>query len=83
MTLIKVNCPSDYVYVYILLDEKINKYRFVNVTKGYIYECAFDSVEDALADLKKYIDEGKVLSYNILIDEETKLRDDETTEIHE
>ena len=65
MKKIIVNRPDDTVEVSIIIDEATNKYRFVNITKGHICKCQFDSIEAAISDLEQYIKKGKVLSYEI------------------
>lgn len=38
----------------VFLDKKLNKYRYINLTKGHICKCTFDSTLEALRDLRKY-----------------------------
>lgn len=40
--------------VTILPHKDTGKYSYVNMTKGHICPCQFDSVEDALKDLENY-----------------------------
>lgn len=40
--------------VAILRDKSSDKYRYVNLTKGHICKCSFDSREEALLDLLNY-----------------------------
>lgn len=54
---------NDDVVVFVMLNRVDNKYHFVNLTKGHICECAFDTVEDALEDMEKLKNEGKILEY--------------------
>lgn len=51
------------VTVSILRDKRDNKYRFVNLTKGHICECGFDTIEDALHDMNEKIKNGDVIDY--------------------
>lgn len=44
--------PDCEVYI---LPNKEGLYQFVNITKGYICPCQFYTIEDAMEDLKKYI----------------------------
>ena len=44
----KVNIVS------ILPHKNIDKYSYINMTKGHICPCQFNSIEDALNDLKNY-----------------------------
>ena len=45
---------TDTVDVRILPHKLTGKYSYVNLTKGHICPCLFDSIEDALADLNTY-----------------------------
>lgn len=58
-----VRRPEDDVVVSVMLNRADNKYHFVNLTKGHICACAFDTVEDALEDMEKLKSEGKILEY--------------------
>lgn len=40
--------------VTILPHKDTGKYSYVNMTKGHVCPCQFDSVEDALKDLENY-----------------------------
>ena len=40
--------------VSILPYKNTDKYSYINITKGHICPCQFNSIEDALNDLKKY-----------------------------
>lgn len=40
-------------------------WSFVNLTKGHICPCKFNSIEEAILDLEKYVKNGKVLKYYI------------------
>lgn len=45
--------PNGELYEVLILPYKgTNKYSFVNLTKGHICSCTFDSVEDAIFDLE-------------------------------
>lgn len=55
--------PKDNVEVAIMRNESDNTYSFVNLTKGHICTCRFSSVEEALADMDKQIEAGKVIVY--------------------
>ena len=60
---------EDGVYDVMLLRHKIeNKWSFVNLTKGHICPCKFNSVEDAVVDLKNYINKGKIIKYLVVED---------------
>jgi hypothetical protein len=52
--------------VLILRHKEEGKFSYVNLTKGHICPCKFDSIEEALKDLDNYIKNGKVEKYYIL-----------------
>lgn len=55
---------NDGVFDILLLKHKTyNGYSFVNLTKGHICPCVFKSEEEALADLEKYKQSGKIINY--------------------
>ena len=57
----------DGVFDILLLKHKTyNGYSFVNLTKGHICPCVFKSEEEALADLEKYNQSGKIINYETL-----------------
>lgn len=57
----------DGVFEVLLLRHKgTETYSFVNVTKGHICPCVFNSEIEALSDLDKYRINGKIKSYKIL-----------------
>lgn len=58
-----VQRPHDWCEVEIWFDEATNKWCFVNMTKGHVCACRFDTVEDALKDLEQQKQEGKVIRY--------------------
>lgn len=62
----KVTRPDDTIDVIIMKHKLENKWSFVNLTKGHICPCKFNSIEEAIADLDSYIEKGKVLKYKIL-----------------
>lgn len=64
MILYSVTRPKNTVIVAIMYNLSDNKYHFVNLAKGHICSCAFDSVEDAVKDLDSNVVNGKVLYYN-------------------
>ena len=51
------------VIVSIMRNKSDNTYSFVNLTKGHICSCKFDSVEDAVKDMDEKILNGKVTGY--------------------
>jgi hypothetical protein len=40
-----------------------NTYSFVNLTKGHICPCRFDSIEDAVKDMDEKILNGEIVEY--------------------
>lgn len=51
------------VIVSIMFSRHSGKYHFVNLTKGHICSCAFDSVNDAIGDMKKKKDNAEIVDY--------------------
>lgn len=45
--------------VLLLLDKKTNKYAFVNVSKGHVCECRFNTQNEAMNDLKMRCEDPK------------------------
>lgn len=58
-----VQRPHDWCEVEIWLDKATDKWCFVNMTRGHVCACRFDTVEDALKDLEQQKQEGKVIRY--------------------
>jgi len=58
-----VTRPKDTVEVAIMLHKNTGKYSFVNLTKGHICLCKFDSHAKALQDMEDQIRLGKVINY--------------------
>lgn len=48
------NPQQPFLIVGIFLDKESNKFRYVNITKGHICHCQFDTKLDALKDLLNY-----------------------------
>lgn len=44
--------PTGNIIVAIIPSRQDGKFHFVNLTKGHICECGFDSVEDAIKDME-------------------------------
>lgn len=40
-----------------------NTYSFVNITKWHICPCRFPSIHDAVADMDRLKEEGKIIRY--------------------
>lgn len=66
MTRYIVKRPKDTVEVWILPNKDGSGYQYVNLTKGHICPCKFDTEQEAVTDLKKEIVRGKVLSFEKL-----------------
>lgn len=61
-----VERPTDSVVVSILKNKDDGTYSFVNLTKGHICTCRFNSEEEAIADMDSLIEQGKIIRYNLL-----------------
>lgn len=51
------------VIVSIMRNKSDNTYSFVNLTKGHICPCRFDSIEDAVKDMDEKILNGDIVKY--------------------
>lgn len=51
------------VIVSIMFNRVDKAYHFVNLTKGHICECAFESVMQAVEDMKKKKDCGEIIDF--------------------
>ena len=60
--------PKDTVIVLIMKHKTKNTYSYVNLTKGHICPCEFASVEEAIKDMDKLKEIGKLISYRRLYD---------------
>ena len=65
MIKIYVNRPKGDVEVAIMFDRNTEKYCFVNLTKGHVCKCRFNSYEEAIQDLENEISLGNVNFYTI------------------
>lgn len=65
MIKIYVNRPKGDVEVTIMFDRNTEKYCFVNLTKGHVCKCRFNSYEEAIQDLENEISLGNVNFYTI------------------
>lgn len=54
---------EDDVVVTILKNKTDNTFSFVNLTKEHICPCRFKSVKDAIADMERQKEEGKIIRY--------------------
>ena len=66
LNLYSVTRPKDTVIVAIMLNEQDNKYHYVNLSHNHICSCAFDSIQDAIADMNNKIATDDVLYYHKL-----------------
>ena len=51
-------------YVSIFKNKEDGTYSFINLTKGHICKCKFDSIEAALADIDDRVSKGLIKSYS-------------------
>lgn len=58
-----VKRKSGNVMVSIMRNKSDNTYSFVNLTKGHICSCRFDSIEDAVKDMDEKILNGEISGY--------------------
>lgn len=63
MTRYLVKRPKDTVEVLILPNKDGSGYQYINLSKGHICPCKFATQKEAVADLFKEIDKGKVISF--------------------
>lgn len=54
---------KDLCEVYILPHKETGKYSFVNITKGHICPCVFDTYEEALQDLENRKQDNLIKGY--------------------
>ena len=60
-----VTRPDDTVLVYLMKNKSDNTYSFVNITKWHICQCRFPSINDAIVDMDRLKEEGKIIRYEI------------------
>nr|DAW51094.1 MAG TPA: hypothetical protein [Caudoviricetes sp.] len=58
-----VKRKSGNVIVSVMRNKSDNTYSFVNLTKGHICSCRFDSIEDAVKDMDEKILNGEIVGY--------------------
>lgn len=66
MNRIKIIKKNEIVIVIIAKQEKNNKYSFVNLTIGHICPREFDSIEEAILELKILKQKGEIIDYEII-----------------
>ena len=56
---------NTYVLVTIMKRKLDNKYQFINISKGHICTCVFDTIKDTINDLigKNIIRKSNIISY--------------------
>lgn len=54
---------SDNVEVIIVRNKSDNTYSFINLTKQHICQCRFKTMKDAIADMEKLKNEGKIKEF--------------------
>ena len=52
--------------VLLLRHKGTDKYSFVNLTKGHICKCVFDSVDEAMKDIEDRKAKGLLVDYEII-----------------
>lgn len=58
-----VTRPQDTVEVLLVKNKNDNTYSFVNITKGHICPCRFTTIDDAIKDMDRLIQEKKIIRY--------------------
>ena len=51
------------VVVSIMWNRMDQSYHFVNLTKGHICSCDFNTVQDAIADMQEKKDNGEIIDF--------------------
>ena len=54
---------KDNVVVSIMMNKSDHTYSFVNLTKGHICTCKFDSIEGAISDMEEKKHNGEIIDY--------------------
>lgn len=52
--------------VLLLRHKNTNKYSYVNLTKGHICPCIFDSIEEAIQDMENRKKKGLLVDYTLI-----------------
>ena len=61
-----VTRPDDTVLVYLMKNESDNTYSFVNITWWHTCPCRFKSIRDAVADMDRLKEEGKIIFITVI-----------------
>lgn len=62
----KVYKENETLDVLLLRHKGTDKYSFVNLTRGHICSCVFNSVDDALKDIEDRKQKGLLIDYEII-----------------
>ena len=60
-----VTRPHDTVLVF-LMKHKEDLYSYVNISRGHICPCEFTSINDAVTDMDRLKEEGKIVRYEVM-----------------
>ena len=55
--------PNETIEVLLLPYKNTNKYSFVNITKGHICSCVFNSIDEAIEDIEERKKKGLIDRY--------------------
>ena len=55
--------PNETIEVLLLPYKNTNKYSFVNITKGHICSCVFNSIDEAIEDMEERKKKGLIDRY--------------------
>ena len=58
-----VSKPNETIEVLLLPYKNTNKYSFVNITKGHICSCVFNSIDEAIEDMEERNKKGLIDRY--------------------
>lgn len=58
-----VSKPNETIEVLLLPHKNTNKYSFVNITKGHICSCVFNSIDEAIEDMEERKKKGLIDGY--------------------
>ena len=61
-----VTRPHDTVLVFLMKHKEEDLYSYVNVSRGHICPCEFPSIKDAVADMDRLKEEGKIIRYEVM-----------------